>query len=103
MTDLLVSGTGTGPTQLRRAAGSGSWALVADLARVQAIRIMRHPVFLLGLAWYVVLVGLGVQAVRALANAHEHDVPTEPEQEHGVAHDPDRLHPRQVGYERPRP
>jgi hypothetical protein len=32
---------------------------VADLARVQAIRIMRHPVLLLGLAWYVVLVGLG--------------------------------------------
>jgi hypothetical protein len=44
---------------VRRASGSRSWALVADLARVQAIRIMRHPVFLLGLGWYVVLVGVG--------------------------------------------
>jgi hypothetical protein len=59
MTDLLVSGTGAGPTQLRRATGSGPWSLVSDLARLQAVRIMRHPVFLLGLGWYVVLVGVG--------------------------------------------
>jgi hypothetical protein len=59
MTDLLVSASGPGRTQARRATGSSSWALVADLARVQAIRIMRHPVFLLGLGWYVLLVGFG--------------------------------------------
>ena len=59
MTDLLVSASGAGRTQVRRGSGSGSWALVSDLARVQAIRIMRHPVFLLGLGWYVVLVGVG--------------------------------------------
>jgi|tagenome__1003787_1003787.scaffolds.fasta_scaffold20367519_2 hypothetical protein len=56
MTDLLVSGTGAGPAQVRRA--SGSWGLVADLARVQAVRILRHPVFLLGLGWFVVLAGI---------------------------------------------
>ena len=58
MTDLLVSGTGAGPAQVRRASGSGSWALVADLAGVQAVRILRHPVFLLGLGWFVVLAGI---------------------------------------------
>ena len=60
MTDLLVLRP---PAPVRPrcggASGSGSWALVADLARVQAVRILRHPVFLLGLAWYVVLVGIG--------------------------------------------
>ena len=59
MTDLLVSASGARPAQVRRATGSTPWALVADLARLQAVRIMRHPVFLLGLGWYVVLVGVG--------------------------------------------
>jgi hypothetical protein len=59
MTDLLVSASGTGPTRVRRATGTGQWALVADLARLQAVRMMRHPVILLGLGWYVLLVGVG--------------------------------------------
>ena len=59
MTDLLVSASGAGPAQVRRATGTGPWSLVADLAKLQAVRIMRHPVFLLGLGWYVVLVGVG--------------------------------------------
>jgi hypothetical protein len=59
MTDLLVSASGAGSTQLRRATGTRPWTLVADLARLQAIRIMRHPVFFLGLGWYVLLVGVG--------------------------------------------
>jgi hypothetical protein len=59
MTDLLVSASGARPAQVRRATGSTPWALVADLARLQAVRIMRHPVFLLGLGWYALLVGIG--------------------------------------------
>ena len=59
MTDLIVSASGAGPAQVRRATGSTPWALVADLARMQAVRMMRHPVFLLGLGWYALLVGIG--------------------------------------------
>ena len=73
MTDLLVSGDRRRSAPVVRPSGSGPWALVADLARVHAVRIMRHPVFLLGLAWYVVLVGPrrpAAHAVRPVLDRH---------------------------------
>jgi hypothetical protein len=50
--DLMTAGRlGTSrPLQVR---GPGRWALVSDLARIHAVRILRHPVFLLGLFWYL--------------------------------------------------
>ena len=59
MTDLLVSG----PAPVRPRCGArpaaGSVGARGRPGAGQAIRMMRHPVLLLGLAWYVVLVGLG--------------------------------------------
>jgi hypothetical protein len=31
---------------------SGPWGVVPDLARVHAMRVLRHPAFLLGMLWY---------------------------------------------------
>jgi hypothetical protein len=58
MTDLLVSKSP--PEAARPARRPGSWSLVADLARVHAIRMVRHPILLLGLIWYVVGMGIGL-------------------------------------------
>lgn len=61
MTDVLVSGSGRagvsrGPAT--RPAVSGPWAVVPDLARRQATRMVRHPVLFLGLVWFVLGTGL---------------------------------------------
>jgi hypothetical protein len=56
MTDVLVSRSASVAAHLTRRAGS--WPLVADLARVHAIRMLRHPILLVGVGWYVVMVGI---------------------------------------------
>jgi hypothetical protein len=58
MTDVLVSRSSSEGARLTRRAGSSP--LVADLARVHAIRMVRHPILLLGVGWYVVGVGAGL-------------------------------------------
>ena len=51
MTDVLVSRSDSEAAgQTRRA---DSWALVADLARIQGIRMLRHPILLVAVGWYV--------------------------------------------------
>jgi hypothetical protein len=50
--DLMTAGRPR-TTRPLRVGGSGPWALVPDLARIHAVRILRHPVFLLGLLWYL--------------------------------------------------
>jgi hypothetical protein len=61
MTDVLVSGSGPGvsPGRVARLAVAGPWALVPDLARRQATRMLRHPVLLLAVLWFVLGTGLG--------------------------------------------
>jgi hypothetical protein len=51
--DLMTAGRRSTVRPLRVGV-SRPWALVPDLARVHAVRILRHPVFLLGMLWYVV-------------------------------------------------
>jgi hypothetical protein len=58
MTDLLVSKSA--PEVARAADRPGIWSLMADLARVHAIRMLRHPILLLGLIWYLVVTGIGL-------------------------------------------
>jgi hypothetical protein len=57
MTDILVSSSA--PAATRASRDADRWALVPDLARVHAVRMLRHPILLLGLAWYVLGMGLG--------------------------------------------
>jgi hypothetical protein len=58
MTDMLVSKSA--PKVTPTAGRPGTWALVTDLARVHAIRMLRHPILLLGLIWYLVVMGIGL-------------------------------------------
>jgi hypothetical protein len=58
VTDVLVSRST--PKAARPLGRAGSWPLVADLARVHAIRMLRHPILLVGLAWYLVVMGIGL-------------------------------------------
>jgi hypothetical protein len=58
MTDLLVSGPERGPAVVPRPVVAGPWAVVPDLARRHAVRMVRHPVLLLGVLWYVLIVGV---------------------------------------------
>lgn len=55
--DLLVSEAARPAARPTRTAGH--WAVVPDLARVHGIRMLRHPVMLLGLAWYLLGMGFG--------------------------------------------
>jgi hypothetical protein len=61
MTEVLATGSGPGVSQGRvaRLAMSGPWAVVPDLARRQGLRMLRHPVLLLGAAWFVLGYGIG--------------------------------------------
>lgn len=58
MSDLLVSTTASVTARRRRL--TNRWTLLPDLARVHAVRMVRHPVLLMGLVWVVVGVGLSV-------------------------------------------
>lgn len=58
MTDLLVSGPGRRPVVVPRPVVAGPWAVVPDLARRHAVRMVRHPVLLLGVLWYALVVGV---------------------------------------------
>lgn len=58
MSDLLVSASA--PATARPVRRRGPLAVLPDLARVHAVRMMRHPVFLLGVAWLVAGVGFGL-------------------------------------------
>jgi hypothetical protein len=62
MTEVLLNGSGPGVSQRRlpRLAVAGPWGVMPDLARRQGLRMLRHPVLLLGAAWYVL--GYGVSA-----------------------------------------
>jgi hypothetical protein len=62
MTEVLVTGSGPGvsPRPVVRSVVSGPWAVMPDLARRQGRRMLRHPVLLLGAAWFVL--GYGVSA-----------------------------------------
>jgi len=58
MTDLLVSGGGGRPQVASRPpVVAGPWAVVPALARRHAVRMVRHPVLLLGVLWYALVVG----------------------------------------------
>lgn len=61
MTEVLVNGSGPGVSRGRvaRPAVSGPWAVMPDLAWRQGLRMLRHPVLLLGAAWFVLGYGLG--------------------------------------------
>jgi hypothetical protein len=61
MTEVLVSGPGPGvsPGRVARLAVTGPWAVMPDLALRQGRRMLRHPVLLLGAAWFVVGFGVG--------------------------------------------
>lgn len=54
MTDILT--TRAAP---RVARSTGRWPLVADLARVHAVRMIRHPILLLSVVWFVAISGIG--------------------------------------------
>lgn len=56
--DLLASGPA--PTRTRPHRATRPWALVLDLARVHAVRMLRHPVLLVGVVWVVLGIGLSV-------------------------------------------
>jgi hypothetical protein len=57
MTDVLVSRSSSEAARLTRRAGS--LPLVGDLARVHAIRMLRHPILIVAVGWYVVMMGIG--------------------------------------------
>ena len=57
MTDLLVSGPGRQAAAVPPPTVGGPWAVVPDLALRHAIRMVRHPVLLLGVLWYVLVAG----------------------------------------------
>jgi hypothetical protein len=61
MTEVLVTGSGPGVSRrpVARLAVAGPWAVVLDLARRQGRRMLRHPVLLLGAAWFVLGYGVG--------------------------------------------
>jgi hypothetical protein len=62
MTEVLVTGSGPGVSHGRaaRLAMSGPWAVMPDLARRQGRRMLRHPLLLLGAAWFVLGYGVSV-------------------------------------------
>ncbi len=59
MSTREVVAAGRVPVPVRRPEAGAPWSLVPHLALVQARRVVRHPVLLLGLAWLVLGVGLG--------------------------------------------
>jgi hypothetical protein len=52
--DVLLA-TSTRPVP--RVGRPAAWGLVADLARVHGLRMVRHPLYLLGVVWFVLGVG----------------------------------------------
>ena len=58
MTDLLVSGQGRRPAVVQPPTVAGPWAVVPDLALRHAVRMVRHPVLLLGVLWYAIVAGV---------------------------------------------
>jgi hypothetical protein len=58
MTDVLVSGPGRKAAAVPPPVVAGPWAVVPDLARTHAVRMVRHPVLLLGVLWYALVVGV---------------------------------------------
>lgn len=58
MTDVLVSGPGRQAAAVPPPSVGGPWAVVPDLALRHAIRMVRHPVLLLGVLWYVLVAGV---------------------------------------------
>lgn len=58
MSDLLL--TDSRRSGLAPLGGEQSWVALADLAMVQAVRTVRHPVFLLGVVLFLMTMGAGV-------------------------------------------
>lgn len=58
MSDLLVSGRERRPVAVPRPVVAGPWSVVPDLARRHAVRMVRHPVLLLGVLWYALVAGV---------------------------------------------